>query len=60
MQLATGRQLGQVDGVFVQGAVVAFSPRVVYPVAAPHLHQSLIDLLLVNAKVLEHVSRVAP
>ncbi len=38
---------------------MTFSPRVVHTVAAPHFHQSLVDPLLVNAKLLEHISGVA-
>ena len=58
VELALARQLGQVAAVFFQRPVLVLGPRVVHAVAAAYAQQGLVDLLLVDAELLEYADRI--
>ena len=53
IELAIGRQLSQIDAVFLQGAVAAFRARVIDSVSPSDVLERLVELLQLDAELLD-------
>ena len=59
VELALPRESGQVETVALQRPVSVLGPGIGYPVGAPDLLKGLVDLLQVDAELLEYLGHVS-